>query len=495
MSITRKVRRWSKMIFKKPDNIESDDQITAIGEKLNGLAKVLKLYPYDDHGKFQGKLKPISHASIQAAQVICPNAVVCETITCNPWSLLQITKPQDIPRVTLIKGSTIYKNVQVLTGRCPKCKTLYLADQECVVEPDGRYTRVYLNSAKYLKIGQSLWVDQLFSNAVLNAMYSFHASAAAYREFWNNSFYNHQQGNSIKLSRRQIWQAFVQESIRSIAATSEINLQLQDGLAIDDVAKQAFSILGENGLIRAADQHTCQECTQPYKKTADIITGDDPAALVGMDENQNVPALVGEDADLAAQAAEQARENALNVANTDQDMADNDLNCSYTTMAVVDGILISSQHCAYENCISELANSRGGTFCAYHDHLHGAKCRVKNCDVQKIAGTQACEEHQEQWNKYVQHHQRQKFSGVKRMLQRPNESLPWQPTIQTNHQPHDEPTVDIPRENYFAPNRFYCVETICAPCGAVIAWAKFEKSESPTNILNFLESVYPTEES
>ena len=147
------------MLFKKTDNIGSDDQITTIGEKLDELTKVLKLYPYDKDDKFQGKLKPISHASIQAAQVVCPNAVVCETITCNPWSLLQITKPQDIPRVTLIKGSTIYENVQVLTGRCPKCKTNYLADRECVMEPNGRMTRVYLNSAKYLKIGQNLWVD------------------------------------------------------------------------------------------------------------------------------------------------------------------------------------------------------------------------------------------------------------------------------------------------------------------------------------------------
>jgi hypothetical protein len=38
------------------------------------------------------------------------------------------------------------------------------------------------------------------------------------------------------------------------------------------------------------------------------------------------------------------------------------------------------------------------------------------------------------------------------------------------------------------------VETITAPCGVVIAWTKFAKSESPTNILNFLLSVYPTAE-
>ena len=64
-------------------------------------------------------------------------------------------------------------------------------------------------------------------------------------------------------------------------------------------------------------------------------------------------------------------------------------------------------------------------------------------------------------------------------------------------QPHDESTPSrvTHRKNYFSPSRFYCVETICAPCGTVIAWAKFAKSESPTNILNFLERVYPTEES
>ena len=146
-------------LFKKADTIYSDHQITAIGEKLDGLlAKTLKLYPYNNYGKFQGKLKP-SHASIQPAQVVCPNAVVCETMTCNPHSLVQITKVQDIPRVTLIKHSTIHENVHVLTGKCSKCKTIYLADGECVMEPDGRYTRVYLNSKKYLKIGQSLWVD------------------------------------------------------------------------------------------------------------------------------------------------------------------------------------------------------------------------------------------------------------------------------------------------------------------------------------------------
>ena len=121
--------------------------------------------------------------------------------------------------------------------------------------------------------------------------------------------------------------------------------------------------MDESGIIYATDLHTCQECTQPYKRTADIITGDDPAALVGIDENHNVPALTGENAGLvAAEAAEQV--NAIHAASvTDQEM-DIDLNndSSYITMAVVDGIVISPPHCAYDNCTSELANSSGGSF-------------------------------------------------------------------------------------------------------------------------------------
>ena len=50
-------------------------------------------------------------------------------------------------------------------------------------------------------------------------------------------------------------------------------------------------------------------------------------------------------------------------------------------------------------------------------------------------------------------------------------------------------------KNYFSAPRFYCVGTICAPCGVVIAWEKFPKSESPTHILTFLENVFQTEES
>ena len=470
------------------NQLSDKEKVDGVTQKLDGLAKLLNMYPYDSDGHFQGKLKAVSHKSIKAAQVICPLSITCETASCNPRSLLQTTRLRDIPRVTLIKGSEIYENVQVLTGCCPSCQTTYLADHERVLQEGNRHTRVYLNSAKYLKVGQSLWVDRVFSNAVVNGMYSFHASASAFTEFWNNSSWRFHEGDAKKITRRQVWQSFVQESLRSIAAVSDINVELQDGLTIDEVTKEAFNVLGENGIIRAADQHECDECTQPYKSAADIFPGGDPAGIVGVDQNRTLPGVTRAVNEQVAQSSNQVEHHLA-------DKSDMDVDHAPVKMVVLDGIVMGPQHCAHDNCTSDLANARGGSFCAFHENQWGARCRMCNCDNQKVSGTQACQYHAEDWDKHIKNHSRHTFHGARRQFQRPGENLPWQPAAHVNLQPHDESTPERHRKNYFTPSRFYCVETLCAPCGTIIAWAKFAKAESPTNILDFLETVYPTEES
>ena len=65
------------------------------------------------------------------------------------------------------------------------------------------------------------------------------------------------------------------------------------------------------------------------------------------------------------------------------------------------------------------------------------------------------------------------------MLQKPGENMPWNPKPRgPNVQRHDDNDEDPPPPpNYFSPGQWYCLETICAPCGVVIAWTKFDKSE------------------
>jgi hypothetical protein len=265
----------------------------AIGLKLDALAKVLGLYPINKSGKFKRKLKPVSHKQVQPIYTLCPNTARCQTLSCDRRALYQLTKSRDVPLVRLIKNFTVYDNTPVYSGHCKKCKTIYYTDHERAPAPydNEKNERVYLNTAKYIKIGQNLWVDRAFSSAVLGGMYTFHASAAAYTEFWNNSF--DIDGNS-GVSRRQVWQAFVQESIRLVASASNSDLTIMDGLAIDEVTKEAYNVLGENGFIRSADQHSCPECTQKYKRSADVIAVGDinVADMVGMEDRQ--PAIEGQ---------------------------------------------------------------------------------------------------------------------------------------------------------------------------------------------------------
>jgi len=108
-----------------------------------------------------------------------------------------------------------------------------------------------------------------------------------------------------------------------------------------------------------------------------------------------------------------------------------------------------------------------------------------------VEGTLACELHQFKWRRHLLNNRKQVLGGYRRALRRPDDAWPWMPAAPPNVQPHDEEEQATRVRDCFTPAKIYCVETICAPCGVAVAWAKFTKAESPTNILNFLGTVYP----
>jgi len=109
-------------------------------------------------------------------------------------------------------------------------------------------------------------------------------------------------------------------------------------------------------------------------------------------------------------------------------------------MMVVDGIYFGPKHCAHPGCADDLLNYCNGVFCAIHEQENGERCQVCNCNNLKIKNTQACQQHQPQWKKYVTKHKRQSASGFHKITQRPAENLPWVPASEQRNQPHDEPT-------------------------------------------------------
>jgi hypothetical protein len=467
-----------KSLF-KPDEMPEDllgeeaTELTSI--KLNAFANLLGLNPYGSDGKFKQKLYPISNQSIEPLLVICPTSYCCMDNGCEPRSLLMLTRTNQIPEVTLIKGTKIFKNVLVLSAYCPKCDTSYFVDHE-TYGPLNDKRKTYLNDATYLKVGQNTYVDRIFSNAVVNGVYSFHASTAAYAEFWTNSY---GKGHSVKVPRRQIWQTFIQESIRSVSQSLEITFETNNNPSIAELTNKAYDSLGENGGIRLSDGHACSECTQEYKATADYAPqNNDPAAVLGVDNEAPIPGLANGNVTIPIVPNQAPNDGAT----TEK---------SPVKMVVMDGIVMGPIHCAAINCTADVLNARGEAFCATHVTQFANKCRVVGCSNIKVQGTQACAQHRQDWVRHQQSRTKSTLSGVRRMLNHQDENLAWNENVEREVQPHDEEAPEAQPKHYFSPARFYCVETLCAPCGVVIAWTKFAKSESPTKILKFLKDTYP----
>jgi hypothetical protein len=260
--LEERLAAYTETLFTENEVMPRDGsaQVTAIGLKLDQVVKKLSLFPFTTSGKVKrcGILKPISYDSIGPVFMICPPNYVCVSENCDSYALVQETRHQDVPKVTLIKGTTIHKHAYVVHGKCHQCSTFYYADHERV--HDNTWQRSYTNCAKVLKIGKNLWVDREFSNSVLNSMYSYHASASSITRWFNNSF---GAVAGIKINRRHIWQAFVQESLRMVASESGGDLLLPEHCTIDEVTHLAYQYLGSNGLIKASDGHSCSECTHP----------------------------------------------------------------------------------------------------------------------------------------------------------------------------------------------------------------------------------------
>jgi len=220
-------------------------------------------------------------------------------------------------------------------------------------------------------------------------MYTFHASASAYKDFWNNSFGKTQPYTSFHLSHCQIWQAFVQESVSTVASITNMELAVQDNLAIDEVTKEAFSILGEKWSYQGCRSNMLvQNAPMTTLKTSSGSTiTSHSGAVVGVDENAEQSFSQDAESDSSSEST------------SDNDM---DVEKAPVKMVVVDGICISPKHCAYENCADDLTNNRDAVFCAIHEKISWCKNVLFVAVIMfKVKGTQACQRHQQQWKKFV----------------------------------------------------------------------------------------------
>ncbi|KAF9496404.1 hypothetical protein BDN71DRAFT_1505718 [Pleurotus eryngii] len=416
--------------------------------------------------------------------------MACPTLTCNKHSLTQELHEQDTSQVTLLQGSQCFENVPVLAGHCSICRTLYWADHERFTQDNGDDVCLYLNDAKYLKVGKSVWVDHLVSRAIVNTNYSFHASTAAITEFWHFSFVQPSRG-TFKLSHCQVWKAFVAESICHMASIDNRKIVFKSNLSINALVAAAYAELGDGGIVCSAVGHSCDECCHAFKDVMGVIPRqpDDPAAVVGHNENHVVPDYEGPALDPDAMEVEKNPAGPVGLGNIAADVR----------MVVIDGIVMGPHHCAMQGCVKALLNAQTEVFCEEREEAMAGRCWMKNCDQDKIGDTQACQEHQPQWARFCRQYANTLLLGIQQMLRRAQkERQPWLPCAgEEEALEHDdleeqenEEVSGTKYNNYFSASRFYCVETLCAPYGVVIAWHKFAKAEGVAKILQFFEDIY-----
>jgi hypothetical protein len=134
-ALTEQLGRDTKTLFKH-NTLSKDwsvDSVTdSIASKLDLMAELIDLIPVytERSSRVKHKLTTVLHQKIAAIHVIYPSVMEFNESHCNHWALQQDTRTRDIPQVTLIKGTTIYKNVYVLSGLCIHCNTKYYADHK-----------------------------------------------------------------------------------------------------------------------------------------------------------------------------------------------------------------------------------------------------------------------------------------------------------------------------------------------------------------------------
>ncbi|KAH6873784.1 hypothetical protein BKA70DRAFT_1240949 [Coprinopsis sp. MPI-PUGE-AT-0042] len=330
---------------------------TTLSTSLVSLAKLLHLNPYDKYDLLVNECKPIDFSSVEPSLAIVSKSYKCQNQHCKRYSLFPHMK-EEIVQVTLIKGAKPYSHAFVIGGRCD----------------------------------------------------SFHASAQAFTEYFNDSYsltpssFASLQSTSTLISRRHSWQAFMQESLHMVSGAAGRPLTVALKTSVDLLAKRAYTVLGQGGKLSNAQDHACIDCTQPWRSDAE----GDPYAMEEED--------------------------------------------AWVNMRVVDGIVTGPYHWSWDNSAEWLV--------ARNPRL----ARPKLVYSTSQSGI------------HMLQHTTSRILLVSIALSATLERLSLGRTV---------------KMNYFSPGKFYCVETLCAPCGVPIAWKLFDKSESPTNIITFLDDVYP----
>jgi hypothetical protein len=196
-------------------------------------------------------------------------------------------------------------------------------------------------------------------------------------------------------------------------------------------------------------------------------------------------------------------------------------------MVVIDGLAMGHRLCAMPKCLNSPTDFRSKKLCPRHQEERSGLCGIVSCTRFALtepvhAGACDLEAHQELWAAFQSTRSRETYGSYQRVLRNQQgsalrgedrETAAWIAEGRQNAErvisAPDDPEQTIPHhqgssvpqpslrrtQHTWQYRHVHCVETVTRPCGCIIAWSKFPTSESPTNIVQMLEQIFPSVES
>jgi hypothetical protein len=177
-------------------------------------------------------------------------------------------------------------------------------------------------------------------------------------------------------------------------------------------------------------------------------------------------------------------------------------NSAYICFALLIRLIIQLKICAVPQCKNPLVNYRDGRFCRQHKDEYTGRCGIANCGREAQQGGMTCDlpDHQRYWKAWSRRFRRIPYQGLQRVIrqQYSTDPLPHNPQWHTAntelHVQRDLPSLDgidgAQVRTTFRARKVFCIETIQWSCGFPIAWGKCYDSESPSQVLKFINDIW-----
>ncbi|KAL0959385.1 hypothetical protein HGRIS_014636 [Hohenbuehelia grisea] len=484
---------WMKTITQTlRDALYTEDPLLTFDEASTISTKLA--HDFEAILEFIGLGAPIPHhppSLVPRAKIIlCSTYTTC--IRCPPGLHPQsLCRREKLQEVRVLDADFTWQDAYLFVAHCPACKTDYLPDK-IMFKPVGDQPKMQtlIFDPPFLRVSKhGIWVHRKIAMSQERALVHFHAGWANFTAWMNETI----KGDT-SLTNRQTQRLFLEHFARRLLLAHHVlNFRCAANPNSADFAAYVRDAIGKDGgVIASSMEHACINCLHRKRYRVDLVSegmefdGEDNR-VIGLDADLEVP---GED-DLGPGDLPPG----LRLQPVNQEHVPNGPR-GYVRMAVMDGKTICHRICAIGECRKPLVNYKDGRFCRDHLGMHNI-CGIIPCgEPVRSAGALICNspEHIAWHNKYAARFSRLSYPGVRRVVRRQNER-------RENGESSIGPQLDVRLPDLgdtasedvvhtFRARSCYCLQTVQWACGVPIGWGKCYRSESPSQVLKILDTIW-----